>query len=186
MPNNIIQQAVYADPENMNEPSLTWPGNLGCRFTVSVPFQVTATGPVADSGASKSYQIVRTDSGMGVSPTRGMVAWWKNKATYLVTTDQLGALNRNSVAGIFKNSVTSGNHTAIQFGGPAYVQVTLASVGAVVSGDSLIPSAADNGRADRVAAGTAVTYTKIGTADGTVAATNLILATLQLPALETT
>ena len=187
MPNNIINQPVYADPENMDVPSLAWPGNLGDRFAVNVPpGAAPGIGPVQDRGDSKTYQIVQTDSGMGTQATRGMVTWWRDKQKYVVTTDQLRALNRNEVAGIIKNTVTSGNYTCIQQGGTSYVMVTLANIGAVVSGDMLIPSAADNGRADRVAAGTAPTYTPIGIAVGTTVATNLILTELRLPFISST
>lgn len=180
MPNNNKQQAVYADPLNMNVSSLYYQGNLGDRFTVTVPIGVAATGPTPSAGASKSFQIVQTDSGQGVAPTVGMVALWKDRANYIVTTDQLRSLGRNAVAGIFNNSVTSGNYTCVQYGGPAYVAVTAASAGSVAQSDSLIASAADNGKADRVAAGTASTYNQIGIAEGPCGSNNMALAQLMI------
>lgn len=187
MPINTITQHVYIDdPDNTDLRSLYAPGELGARFTTQVPLRTSPTGPVAVAGASRSFQIVQLDSGVAVATTRGALAWWKDKAKYLVTTSQTSAVNRNEIAGIVPGSVTAGNFTCIQYRGPQYVQVTLANVGAVVSGDTLIPSAADNGRADRVAAGTAPTHSVVGVATGTVVATNLILTDLRMQQSETT
>ena len=180
MPNNNKQQAVYIDPLNSDLKSLYYPGNLGDRFWVTAPIGVTATGPTPSAGASKGFQIVQTDSGQGVAPTTGMVALWKDRASYIVTTDQLRSLGRNAVAGIFNNSVTSGNYTCVQFGGPAYVAITPASAASVAIGDSIIASAADNGRADRVAAGTAPTYNQIGISEGAAGANNQALCQLMI------
>jgi hypothetical protein len=188
MPNNIIQQAAYADPLNMNLPSLPYGGSgqLGARFTVTVPIGVPATGPTPSGGASKSFQIVLTDSGQGIAPTAGMVAMWKDKAGFVVTTDQLRSLGRNALAGIFNNSVTSGNYTCVQWGGPAFVQITPASAAAVAQGDQLIMSAGDNGKSDRVAVGTAPTYQVIGYAEGAATAANTVLTSVQIASSATT
>ena len=61
------------------------------------------------------------------------------------------------------------------------IKITAADTAAMVSGDSIIPSAADDGKGSRVAAGTAVTYTKVGTATGPIINTNFVLADLNIP-----
>lgn len=177
---NVVVYTGNPDPEQMNTPTLYAPGDLGREFEVDTPIaQAPGVGPVPEAGAAKKYRVVRSDSGMLIPPTRGAVAWWKNQAKQVVTTDP-NAIGRNYVAGIFKASITPGNYCVVQRGGPSYVQVTAADAAAVVVNDSLIPSAADHGRASRVAAGTAPTYTLIGTAAGPVVGGNLILARLAL------
>jgi hypothetical protein len=187
MPINIGSQHVYIDdPDNTDLSKLYATGELGMKFITQVPLRTSPTGPVAVAGASRSFQIVQLDSGVTVPATRGAVAWWKDKAKYIVTLSQLSAVNRNSVAGIVPGSVTAGNYTCIQIQGPQYVQVTAPALAAVASGDSLIPSLNDNGKADRVASGTAVTFTKIGIADGPALANGLILTDLVLSGVGTT
>lgn len=182
MPNNITQQAAYVDPLNLNAVALPYGGSgqLGARFTVSVPIGASAAGPTPSAGASKSFQIVQTDSGMGVAATQGMVALWKDQANYVVTTDQLRSLGRNQIAGVFNNSVTSGNYTCVQWGGPAYVLITSASAAGVAQGTAIIASAADNGKADTVAVGTAPTYETLGFALGAAGSNNQALVRLNI------
>jgi hypothetical protein len=187
MPINIVTQHVYIDdPDNTDLKSLYAPGELGARFTTQVPLRTSPTGPVAVAGASRSFQIVQLDSGVGVATTRGAVAFWKDKATYKVTTDQLQAVNINEVAGIVPGSVTAGNFTCIQRMGPQYVQITAVQQALVTNGDNIIPTTNDNGKATRVAAGTAPTYTPIGIATGPTAANGLALVDLRLEAAGTT
>lgn len=183
MPNNLNDQTVFipgGDPETMNEPTLYAPGNLGARITYQNPYFATASGPFPERGASKSYQVVRSDSSDGIAPTRGAVMYWKDKARYIVTTDPTKS-HRNHVAGVAKSTITAGNFMCVQFKGDSYVQVTAADTAATVMGDKLIGSAADAGRASRVAAGTAPTHTVVGTAAGPVVGGNLILTNLEIP-----
>jgi len=182
MPINFGQQSVYVDdPDNMDVTSLYAPGHLGNRFATNIPLRTSPTGPVAVAGASRPMQIVQVDSSLTTSPTRGSVMLWKDKAKYIVTPKVVNAINRNEVAGILPGTATAGNYTCVQYKGPQFVQVTAADAAAFVSGDSLIPSAAEDGRASRVAAGTAPTYTKIGTATGPVVGGNLVLTDLCIP-----
>lgn len=181
MPNNIGTPTVYADPENMDTPTLYAPGHLGARFTVYVPLRSQpGLGPVPETGASKSYQVVQTDSAMNIAPTRTLIAWWKDKAKYIVTTDQ-NAIDRNLVAGVFKNNVVKGNYTCIQYKGPASIAVIAADAPNVVLGDSAIPSAAGAGQAARIAKGTAPTHTLIGVFAGPGLAGNIALCILAIP-----
>lgn len=182
MPINFGQQSVYVDdPDNFDVPSLYAPGQLGNRFNTQIPLRTSPQGPVAVAGATRPMQIVRVDSTLTTSPTRGAIMLWKNKAQYVVTPKVVNAINRNEVAGVLPGTATPGNYTCVQYRGPQYVQVTAADQAATVNGDSLIPSAADDGRASRVAAGTAPTYTKVGTATGPTLGNGLVLADLCVP-----
>lgn len=182
MPINTGQQSVYIDdPDNTDVPSLYAPGHLGNRFTTNVPLRTSPTGPVAVAGASRSFQIVKVDSSLTVAPTRGMIMLWKDKAKYEVTPKVVNAVNRNEVAGVMPGGVTIGNYTCVQYRGPQFVQVTAADQAAMASGDSLIPSAADDGRASRVAMGTAPTHTKVGTATGPALGNGMVLTDLCVP-----
>lgn len=165
MPVGPNQQPVYlqsGDPEQENNATLAYPGQLGTRFFVVQPSRTPAG---AEDGRAKGYQIVRTDSTMSVAPYRGAVAWWSDKTRYLVTTT-VTTLGRGRVAGVFQNAVTPGNYTCIQIKGPATVKFT-DSVTATpdATGQFVIPSAT-NAKADCLAAGSASTYPALGVSAG--------------------
>jgi hypothetical protein len=103
MPNNWHGQPAYlppGDPEQMSEASLHAPGQLGMRFTIKQP--AGSGTPGLEEFRFKTYQIVKTDSSMTVSPFKGAVAWWSDKTGYVVTTSPT-ALGRGRVAGVFQN-----------------------------------------------------------------------------------
>lgn len=182
MPINNNQQGVYvSDPDNHDVPTLYAPGNLGQRYITTVPLRSTQGTPIGPTGASRSFQIVRVDSSLTASLTRGDATMWKDKAKYIVTTKVVNALNRNEVSGVMPGGATPGNYTSVQYRGPQYVKVTAADQAATVSGDSLIVSAADDGKATRIAAGTAPTYRIIGIACAPTEANGLVLADLACP-----
>lgn len=159
-PNRWEMPPVYlqsGDPEQENVAALHAPGTLGCRFTVIQP---TRTPPGPEAGRSKRYQLIQTDSTMSVAPYPGATAWWADKTRYLVTTSPT-LLGRNLVAGVFQNAITPGNYGCVQLNGPGTVKLTDASVGAAVAGDLVQPSSTA-GKAERVAAGTALTYVQMG------------------------
>ena len=185
MPNRFETQPVYlqsGDPEKESTPSLHAPGTLGMRFTVIQPTRAQ-TG--VEQGRSKRYQLVQTDSTMAVSPFKGAVAWWADKARYLVTTV---ATNRNRIAGVFQNAppdnITPGHYTCVQIGGPASVKMLDADMAAVAIGDAIIPSTTA-GKATRVAVGTAPTHTVLGWVAGpplsTTPAEALVVVDLDVP-----
>jgi hypothetical protein len=158
MPNNIRQQPIYmrsGDPETENEATLQYPGQLGMRVTVAQP---SRTAPGNESGRPKTYQLVKTDSTMTVTPFPGAVAFWADRANYLVTT---AATNQQEGAGVFQNAITAGNYGFIQVQGPATVKFVDADVAALAAGDAAIPSSTA-GKAGRVAKGTAPTYSPLG------------------------
>lgn len=184
MPINYNQQGVFitsGDLDNFDSATLQAPGNLGERVITKVPLRDTQGSPIGPTGASRSFQIVRVDSTLTSSLTRGDVTLWKDKAQYIVTVKVVNALNRNEVAGVMPGGATSNNYTAVQFRGPQYVKVTAADQAATVSGDQLISSAADDGKATRIAAGTAPTYRSIGVVVAPTEANGLVLCDLSIP-----
>lgn len=161
MPNNTRQQGIWiqtGDPETVDEVSPYAPGQLGSRVTVIQPGPRGGT-PGAEENRPKTYQYIRTDSSMTVSPYRGAVAWWADSANYLVTT---AATNRGRVAGVFQTAITVGNYGFIQTKGPATVKfVDAPTANPTAAGLSVIPSGTA-AKADCLAAGTAPTYPALG------------------------
>lgn len=165
MPNNPRQQGVWTgtgNPETYASATLYAPGLLGSRVTVIQP---TSTPPSFEDGRAKTYQLVQSDSSMTVAPFRGAVAWWKTRASYLVTTD---ATNLNAVAGIFQNNeavapIRAGNFCFVQVEGPGSVKFTDASAAGArgTIGLQVIPSVTA-GKATTMAANTAPTNTVMG------------------------
>ena len=165
MPNNPRQQGVWTgtgNPETYASNSLYAPGLLGSRVTVIQP---TSTPPSFEDGRAKTYQLVQSDSSMTVAPFRGAVAWWKTRASYLVTTDPT---NINAVAGIFQNNeavspIKAGQFCFVQVEGPASVKFTDATAAGARTtiGLQVIPSSTA-GKAVTMAANTAPTNTVIG------------------------
>lgn len=184
--NRSQQQGVYIsnDPEDMNITSLPLAGNLGQTFTVSIPPQVTPTGPEPESGADKTYRIVQLDSSLASSATRYQLAYWKDRAKYVVTTNPLNSIaGVNAPAGVLKSPIVrAGNFTCVQLEGPSRVNSRPADAAAWANGDAAIGSAASQGAVQRVASGTAPTNALIGFVTGAVDATgNTILLNLQIP-----
>lgn len=167
MPSRWEQQAVYlqsGDPETESTPTLHAPGLLGARFTILNPQRQQPGVETASAGRSKRYQIVKTDSTMSVAPYRGAVAWWTDRAQYLVTTSA-SASDRNDIAGVFLRAWNAvGDYMCVQIGGPQTVKLVdsnTGGAGAIVAGSSIIPSATD-GKADTTAIGTAPTHVPLG------------------------
>lgn len=111
--NNINEQGMFIGSksgpattstiESMNEESLVYAGQLGKKIKL----------------ADKRYQLVKVDSGAGavLAPAASLIAYWKDKETFLVTTDTAQtegvASNYNAVAGVFTYAATSGYYTMI-------------------------------------------------------------------------
>jgi hypothetical protein len=169
MPSNIRQQGTWTgvgDPEKYASDSLYAPGLLGSRVTVVQP---TASAAGHEEGRAKTYQLVRSDSTMSTNPFKGAVAWWSNRAQYLVTT---AATNRNAVAGVFQNDeadypIDPGQYCFVQVEGPGSVKITDAEANAAATtvGLYVIPSATA-GKAETETAGTAPTYQQMGLTTG--------------------
>jgi len=147
------------------------PGGLGIRFEATPP--------------DRAYQRVRLDSGVTSSSSAGLVAanqlaYWKDKANYLVTNDvnQVNAPYgqaltnsgfRNFVAGIFRSStLTSGNFIDILQRGRA---INVKTTGSPAIGDFLVSdTSTTTAQAATVTAGTAPTCKTIGVVSGTTVA----------------
>ena len=166
MPNSFFSQPVFipgGDPENVNEPSLLYPGQLGIRFNYITPPRGTPSGTTG-VGTPKSYKLVGTDSSMAVAPYAGAVAWFADQARQIVTTT-VSTLGRGRVAGSFRCVVTPGNYTCIQVKGLGVVKLTDASANGTAAGEFVIPSATA-AKAEIVAAGSAATYPALGRSAG--------------------
>jgi len=177
MPSRWEMPPVYlqsGDPETEDVATLHAPGTLGMRFTIVQPPGPGA--PAAQAFRSKTYQLIRTDSSMTVTPFPNAVAWWSDKTRYLVTTSPT-ALGRGRIAGRFPDkslvsgggtgSITTGNYGCIQVHGPGRLKfidaVVVANVSAV--GNFVIPSSTA-GKADVLGAGSAATYPSLGLTAG--------------------
>lgn len=136
--NNINQQAVFIGSasgpsttstiEAMNESSLPYLGQLGVKVKL----------------ADKRYQLVQVDSGAtaaaGLAPAASLIAYWKDKETFLVTSvsNQTEGVvsNYNAVAGVFTYAATAGNYTMIHKEGKRdanfHTSGTAPAVGALV------------------------------------------------------
>jgi hypothetical protein len=166
MPKNIRHQINYLGPRgtfaDFNEASLYYAGALGQRNT----------------GEAKDYQLVQLDSGATSSPATGVVAagdlaFWKDKAPYLVTNDIAVALGaeagsnvnkRNAVAGIFLNAVTAGNYCWVQQGGRASVLAN--SGGTYAVGNVAIAADTTLSDVNTITAGTDIGFMVVGLVAG--------------------
>lgn len=162
MPTNVRIQPMMipeGNPERMDQPVLGWPypGMIGGLMTVE---------DRNDPRRSKTFQMVKTDSTMTVSPFRGAVAWWQDKTNYVVTTSPT-ALGRGQVAGVFTFANVKGNITLIQTKGkmPVVKFVDAPTAVPTAAGLFVIPSATA-AKADCLAAGTAATFPVLGRSDG--------------------
>lgn len=137
MPNANRSQTFYSptgNPETMNSASLYFPGQLGQAFDAN----------------DRTYQTVQLDSGATSATATGVVAanqlaFWKDRATYLVTNVAAAALfggvansYRNNVAGVFAMAVTAGYYCNVIQRGRA---VNLKEAGSATAGMSLCANA---------------------------------------------
>lgn len=131
-----------------------------------------------DPPTPAKWQIVKTDSVMDVPPYDGAVAWWIDRANYVVTTD-VSRAGRGNVAGVFRDSSApqdpntsniglgqicciqkKGESTQVKFDAAPTAPPTAAGL-------IVIPNDAD-GEADCLAAGTAASYPALGKSVGDV------------------
>lgn len=134
MPANRVVETAYIGPfssiDQVNSSTAYYPGQLGQRV-------MSSTG--------KQYQFVQLDSGVLSAATKGQVVYWKDRANYIVTNNNLFAggtsAARNFVAGIITPTagVTAAYYTFIQQQGDCSFVKTDSVTGAV--GDWLIGSA---------------------------------------------
>lgn len=153
------QYVVTGNPETVNSKTAFALGQLGRYVTVKIPVGSTPVDMQDEAGRDKEYRYIKTDSVMTVPPSRGLLAYWKDKSRYTVTTDQT-ARGRGFVAGVFKGPISPGNYGFIQTAGPSIVQFDNGTTETPV-GTFIIPGTG-TGTAAVIAAGSAATYPTIG------------------------
>lgn len=155
MPSGITNETMFRGPVAiplLNSSSLYKGGELGSRITL----------------VGQEFQIVKTDSGP-TTITAGDVAFWKDRANYVVTNKLADAPEgRNGVAGMFPATVTSGNYANIQIGGRGYR--TIKTAGAPNQGMTAVANSGSSSDVVGIPAGTAPTYTPLGIFTGEPAA----------------
>jgi hypothetical protein len=167
MPNINRDQTVYiptGNPDTWFTETLQRPGELGKAYDWN----------------DRSYQRVKLDSGATASNTVGVVAanqlaFWKDRANYIVTNDKRFGLRGgiansfgNNVAGVFRAAVTAGYYCDILIRGR---NIPVAAVAGTDAGELVIvDTTASTASADSVAVGTAVTYQCLGVVRTSVAA----------------
>jgi hypothetical protein len=180
MPNINRDQTLYVptgNPDTWSQEVLQRPGELGKAYDVN----------------DRTYQRVKLDSGATAANTVGVVAanqlaFWKDKANYIVTNDKRQALLggvansfANNVAGVFRSAVTAGHYCDILIRGRNIpVAVATADEASVTGGVSVIADVtADTASVDGVAVGTACTYQKLGVCR-TASSSNVAYADIDL------
>jgi hypothetical protein len=160
MPNVNRDQTLYvptANPDTWSTETLQRPGELGKAYDWN----------------DRTYQRVKLDSGATAANTVGVVAanqlaFWKDRANYIVTNDVQqarfgGVANSecNNVAGIFRSAVTAGYYCDILIRGR---NIAVVEAGSGVGGGTLEATAggATTAGTTAVAAGTTNTYQKLG------------------------
>lgn len=179
MPSGRIDQTLYVGPfsnvEAINVTTLYKPGELGSQIQLG----------------GKAYQLVQVDSGATAStgaghvPLCGDVAFWKDRANYIVTNDKAQAEGANclSACGVFNSltsgaagtaSITPGRYGVIQQRG-THVGV-LNTAGGAIAGDALaavIASTSATPTTGKFSPGTVPTTVVVGIA---TAATSAVTA----------
>lgn len=174
MPNNIVNPMIDLgdsnNAETMNLVALPSAGELGQRFTVIVPTRAIPSSPISDPGGSKSYQIVLLDSSITTQPTRGMIAYWKDKARYIVSNE--AGLGIGNVAGVIKHAApTLGRYITVQFQGPSIILFKSNTTSTPdATGKSVVTDAGTSGLADAVTTAPAAPITIIGHTAGVAGA----------------
>lgn len=180
MPYGRNDQTVYGGTQGLkglNVTVLYKPGELGKH--------------VVDNGGIER-QIVQLDSGATAATGAGVVAanqlaFWKDKANYIVTNDKAQAIGgptgngaRNAVAGIFSAAVTAGNYGTIAIRGAG---VSVATDGGGVNvGDQVVAKGTGTNTAVGVAVAQGTQITVVGVGIATVAeAASVTVCTLDLP-----
>ena len=169
MPAGRIDQTIYIGPganiESMNVATLYKPGELGKKI---------------ETTTNKDYQIVQVDSGATAATSvgvvaSGQVAFWKDKANYIVTNNPLAALGApgqgnvastsgclNEVAGVFRAAMTAAYFGVIQTRGKVTNVVTDGSNNTVIGDNVVVKNSVNTGVCVRTAAGTAPPNLSLG------------------------
>lgn len=144
-------------------------GQVGAKVSVD-----TNEAGLALSDPSQStlfagiYQYVLFLSTMVATPARGQIAFWSNRAQYIVTGD-VTAATQGLIAGVMLSAITKGNYGWIQIAGRATVKFkTSLTAASPAAGDLLIVDQTPTFAADDPTQSTALTplqdKSKLGTA----------------------
>jgi len=172
MPNSATTQTAYFDtgnPATFNSATLYAGGQLGQVYDAN----------------GNTFQTVKGDSGMTAATPTGVVAagdlaFWKDRANYLVTNDSRAVTGfRNEVAGVFRTTVTAGYYCTVQQRGNA---VSVASDASGANGDVAVANSGTAADVAAVAAGTAPTYIPVGIIRG-AASGGFIAVDLNVPSI---
>ena len=122
---------------------------------------VTAKLPVGTYGEfdGKIYRYVKFDNGTAVAAAAGSLCYWKNEATFVVTSDYSDAGTLlNNVCGVFMSILVDDTYGWIQVNGRRLYVLVASSPD---EGEALIASSTD-GVAVEIALGTAPTNKVVG------------------------
>lgn len=151
MPNSVFMDTLYVGAQKlpaMNVSALYQAGQLGMRCTLG----------------SQVWQVVKCDSGPA-SVAAGDVAFWKDRANYIVTNKLADApQGRNGACGMFTAAVTPGYFCAVQIGGRGYN--TIKTAGAPNQGMTVVANSGSSSDVIGIPAGTAPTYVPLGVFTG--------------------
>jgi hypothetical protein len=115
------------------------------------------------------YTYVQTKSGSSTAPARGLVAFWYDRGTYIVTPDG-SATNISKPAGVYLNAPTKGQYCFIQVAGKASAKFTATITKATPADGDLVVINSSTYLADVLADATNLTSveakTIIGICDG--------------------
>jgi hypothetical protein len=159
MPNREYQNAVHIDGLTDHHPVDSYTaGQLGSVLTIK-----------DTDGVAKRGQVVQYDSIATVAAADGSVAWWVNRAKYLVSVD-IGASARGNRAGIIRSAALVNEVCVVQQGGKCSVQFIDSPTAAPTTAGLIVIPSDTSAKADCLAAGSSATYPALGTSAGTATA----------------
>lgn len=147
MPHTNRDQTLYVQTENPD--TWTFPPNTATSLPTPTGNRIQGELGKAYDWNDRTYQRVRLDSGATSATSVGVVAanelaYWKDRANYIVTNDSAQGLIadaansfRNNVAGIFRSAVPAGYYCDILVRGR---NIAVKEVGSATAGMQLICS----------------------------------------------
>lgn len=188
MPNVNRDQTLYVQTENPD--TWTFPPNTTTSLPTPTGNRIQGELGKAHDSNDRTYQRVRLDSGATSATSAGAVAanelaYWKDRANYLVTNDSAqaligGAANsfRNNVAGIFRSAVPAGYYCDILIRGR---DIAVKEAGSATAGMLLISDTSTTAaQALGVAIGNAAVVQLLGVVT-TATATGFCKASVDIP-----
>jgi hypothetical protein len=132
-------------------------GQVGAKLSLDTLEAAEMQDPAGGPLFAGVYQYVQFLSTMVATPARGQVAFWSNRAAYVVTGD-VTAATQGLIAGVMLAAITKGNYGWIQIAGRATVKYKSALTAASpAAGDLLIVDNAPSFAADDPTQSTALT-----------------------------